>query len=402
MKRVVITGQGTINSLGLNVSDTNLALKSGNTGIKKLDLKNSELLRVNIGAQIQNYDPHGFFKKNEISILDHFSQYALISASEAIKSSGIVISDELSEETGVIIGSAGGGLSTQEDNYRIVFESKKNRVHPFVVPKMMHNAAASNIAKRYSLRGVTYSVSSACASSNHAIANAFNLIKFGEARVMIAGGSDAMLTFGGMKAWEGLRVLSKTGCRPFCLSRDGLVQGEGAAVFVLEEYTHACKRGANILAEIKSCSMTSDGYDLVAPSVAGVKKSILKSLCDSEISVDDIDYINAHGTGTKLNDQIESDVINLIFANNRISPKVSSTKSAHGHVMGATGAIELLSCILALREHVIVPTLGLIKKDPKIKLDLVCGETQEKRVETVISNSFAFGGLNSTIVLKAV
>ena len=402
MKRVVITGQGTINSLGSNVSDTNLALLSGNTGIQKLDLDNCELLRVSIGAQIQKYDPHVFFKKNEISMLDYFSQYALISASEAINSSGIVISDELSEETGVIIGSAGGGLSTQEDNYRLVFEDKKTRVHPFIVPKMMHNAAASNIAKRYGLRGVTYSVSSACASSNHAIANAFNLIKFGEARVMIAGGSDAMLTFGGVKAWEGLRVLSKTGCRPFCLSRDGLVQGEGAAVFVLEEYTHAYKRGANILAEIKGCSMTSDGYDLVAPSASGMKKAIMKSLYNSGIPADDIDYINAHGTGTKINDQIESDVINLIFSNNRISPKVSSTKSAHGHVMGATGAIELLSCILALREHVIVPTLGLVKRDPKIKLDLVCGDAQEKRVKTVISNSFAFGGLNSTIILKTV
>jgi len=402
LKRVVITGQGTINSLGSNVSDTNLALLSGNTGIQKLDLDNCELLRVSIGAQIQKYDPHVFFKKNEISILDYFSQYALISASEAINSSGIVISDELSEETGVIIGSAGGGLSTQEDNYRLVFEDKKTRVHPFIVPKMMHNAAASNIAKRYGLRGVTYSVSSACASSNHAIANAFNLIKFGEARIMIAGGSDAMLTFGGVKAWEGLRVLSKTGCRPFCLSRDGLVQGEGAAVFVLEEYTHAYKRGANILAEIKGCSMTSDGYDLVAPSASGMKKAIMKSLYNSGIPADDIDYINAHGTGTKINDQIESDVINLIFSNNRISPKVSSTKSAHGHVMGATGAIELLSCILALREHVIVPTLGLVKRDPKIKLDLVCGDAQEKRVKTVISNSFAFGGLNSTIILKTV
>jgi nodulation protein E len=219
---------------------------------------------------------------------------------------------------------------------------------------------------------------------------------------MIAGGSDAMLTFGGVKAWEGLRVLSKTGCRPFCLSRDGLVQGEGAAVFVLEEYTHAYKRGANILAEIKGCSMTSDGYDLVAPSASGMKKAIMKSLYNSGIPADDIDYINAHGTGTKINDQIESDVINLIFSNNRISPKVSSSKSAHGHVMGATGAIELLSCILALREHVIVPTLGLVKRDPKIKLDLVCGDAQEKRVKTVISNSFAFGGLNSTIILKTV
>ena len=402
MNRVVITGQGTINSLGLNVSETNSALLSGQTGIRKLDLNHNGSLSLNIGAKIQNYDPYAFFKKSEINILDYFSQFALISAAEAIESSGLDFSDELADNTGVIIGSAGGGLNTQEENYRFVFEEGRKRVHPFIVPKMMHNAAASNIAKKYSLRGVTYSVSSACASSNHAIANAYNLIKFGEARVMLAGGSDSMLTFGGLKAWEGLRVMSNTGCRPFCFSRDGLVQGEGAAVFVLEEYTHAFQRGANILAEIKSCSMTSDGYDLVAPSKAGLTKAITKSLNDSRLATDKIDYINAHGTGTKINDEMEGEVLSSIFSDVKNGLKVSSTKSGHGHVMGATGAIELLSCILALRKNLIVPTIGLEKLDPKIKIDLVSGEVQEHKVNITMSNSFAFGGLNSVIILKAI
>jgi len=402
LNRVVITGQGTINSLGLNVSETNSALLSGQTGIRKLDLNHNGSLSLNIGAKIQNYDPYAFFKKSEINILDYFSQFALISAAEAIESSGLDFSDELADNTGVIIGSAGGGLSTQEENYRFVFEEGRKRVHPFIVPKMMHNAAASNIAKKYSLRGVTYSVSSACASSNHAIANAYNLIKFGEARVMLAGGSDSMLTFGGLKAWEGLRVMSNTGCRPFCSSRDGLVQGEGAAVFVLEEYTHAFQRGANILAEIKSCSMTSDGYDLVAPSKAGLTKAITKSLNDSRLATDKIDYINAHGTGTKINDEMEGEVLSSIFSDVKNGLKVSSTKSGHGHVMGATGAIELLSCILALRKNLIVPTIGLEKLDPKIKIDLVSGEVQEHKVNITMSNSFAFGGLNSVIILKAI
>jgi len=267
---------------------------------------------------------------------------------------------------------------------------------------MMHNAAASNVAKKYCLKGPTYSVSSACASSNHAITNAYNLIRFGEARVMLAGGSDAMLTFGGLKAWESLRVMSKSGCRPFCMTRDGLVQGEGAAVFVLEEYTHALKRGANILAEIKGCSMTSDGYDLVAPSNKGMENSISKSLSDAKIPADKIDYINAHGTGTKINDEMEANVIYELFSNKDNIPKVSSTKSGHGHVMGATGAIELLSCIFALRENVIVPTIGMVKQDPMINIDLVCLEAQEQKVEITMSNSFAFGGLNSTIILKSV
>lgn len=402
MKRVVITGQGTINSLGNNVSDTNTALMSGQSGIKKFDYNNDQTLNSKIGAKIKNYDPHVFFDKKDISILDFFSQFALISASEAVQSSGLIFSDKLSDETGVIIGSAGGGLSTQEENYRLVFEDRKNRVHPFIIPRMMHNAAASNIAKKYSLKGPTYSVSSACASSNHAITNAYNLIRFGETRVMLAGGADAMLTFGGMKAWESLRVMSSSGCRPFCMTRDGLVQGEGAAVFVLEEYEHASKRGANILAEIKGCSMTSDGYDLVAPSKKGMKNAISKSLSDARLSADKINYINAHGTGTKINDEMEANVLSSFFSKNDDIPKVSSTKSGHGHVMGATSAIELLPCILALRENIVVPTIGVVKKDPMIDIDLVCSEAQERRVEVAMSNSFAFGGLNSVIILKSV
>ena len=402
MKRVVITGQGTINSLGNNVFDTNAALISGISGIKKFDHNSDQTLSLNIVAKISSYDPYLFFDKKDISILDFFSQFALISASEAVQSSGIVFSDELSNETGVIIGSAGGGLSTQEENYRLVFEDQKKRVHPFIIPRMMHNAAASNIAKKYGLKGPTYSVSSACASSSHAITNAYNLIRFGEARVMLAGGSDAMLTFGGLKAWESLRVMSKTGCRPFCMTRDGLVQGEGAAVFVLEEYTHASKRGANILAEIKGCSMTSDGYDLVAPSKDGMANAINTCLSDARISADKIDYINAHGTGTRINDELEAKVICDFFSNKDKIPKVSSTKSGHGHVMGATSAIELLSCILALGENVIVPTIGVLKQDPMLNIDLVYREPQERRVEITMSNSFAFGGLNSAIILKSV
>ena len=197
-------------------------------------------------------------------------------------------------------------------------------------------------------------------------------------------------------------MMSSSGCRPFCMTRDGLVQGEGAAVFVLEEYEHASKRGANILAEIKGCSMTSDGYDLVAPSKKGMKNAISKSLSDARLSADKINYINAHGTGTKINDEMEANVLSSFFSKNDDIPKVSSTKSGHGHVMGATSAIELLPCILALRENIVVPTIGVVKKDPMIDIDLVCSEAQERQVEVAMSNSFAFGGLNSVIILKSV
>jgi nodulation protein E len=402
MARVVITGRGTINSLGRNVKETNLAMVLGKSGINKLQLTDSSGLNINIAAQVKGFEAEDFFSKNELNFLDPFSQFALISAKEALTESELVFTDELNENTGVIIGTAGGGINTQEDNYRLVFQENRNKVHPFIVPKMMHNAAASNVAKAYGFKGSTYSISSACASSNHAISNAFQLIRSGGAKVMIAGGSDSMLTFGGIKAWEGLRVMSKSGCRPFCLTRDGLVQGEGSAVFVLEDFDFAAARGANILAEIIGCSMTSDGNDLLSPSLEGVHRAIVRSLEDAHISSDLVDYINAHGTGTKINDYIEASAISLVFSESMDAPLVSATKSMHGHVMGASGAIELLSCIYALNHNVVVPTIGFLKNDPSIKINLIQNESREARIDIAMSNAFAFGGLNSVLVLKSV
>ena len=402
MARVVITGRGTINSLGRNVKETNLAMVLGKSGINKLQITDSSWLNINIAAQVKGFEAEDFFSKNELNFLDPFSQFALISAKEALTESELVFTDELNENTGVIIGTAGGGINTQEDNYRLVFQENRNKVHPFIVPKMMHNAAASNVAKAYGFKGSTYSISSACASSNHAISNAFQLIRSGGAKVMIAGGSDSMLTFGGIKAWEGLRVMSKSGCRPFCLTRDGLVQGEGSAVFVLEDFDFAAARGANILAEIIGCSMTSDGNDLLSPSLEGVHRAIVRSLEDAHISSDLVDYINAHGTGTKINDYIEASAISLVFSDSMDAPLVSATKSMHGHVMGASGAIELLSCIYALNHNVVVPTIGFLKDDPSIKINLIQNESREARIDIAMSNAFAFGGLNSVLVLKSV
>ena len=402
MPRVVITGRGTINSLGHSVKETNLAMVLGESGISNLQIIDSSKLNINIAAQVKGYNPLDFFLKNELNFLDPFSQFALISAKEALSESELTFTDELTENTGVIIGTAGGGLNTQEDNYRLVFQENKNKVHPFIVPKMMHNAAASNVAKAFGFKGVTYSISSACASSNHAISNAFQLIRSGGAKVMIAGGSDSMLTFGGIKAWEGMRIMSKTGCRPFCLTRDGLVQGEGSAVFVLEEFNFAVKRGANILAEIIGCSMTSDGHDLMSPSVSAVKRAIVKSLDDAHIPSDLVNYINAHGTGTKINDQIEASAISSVFSNSIKAPLVSSTKSMHGHAMGASGAIELLSCIYALNHNVVVPTINVIKEDPELKINLINNVPRDANVDVAMSNAFAFGGLNSVLILKSI
>ena len=402
MNRVVITGRGAISALGHSVQEINSAMVSGVCGIAELEIKDKSRLKINVGAQIKNYNKSIFFSELELRFLDPFSQFALIAAKEALSESGLALTDELREFTGVIIGTGGGGVTTQEENFRLVFQENVNKVHPFAIPKMMLNAAASNIANKYELKGPTYSLSSACSSSNHAISNAYSLIRSGETKVMIAGGSEAMLTFGSLKAWEGLRVMSKTGCRPFCSTRNGLVQGEGSAIFVLEDYDYAKQRGAHIFAEILGCSMTSDGTDLVSPSLNGVKKAMLKSLNSAKINPDSIDYINAHGTGTKINDKVESNAISEIFSQTSNQPLVSSTKSMHGHVMGASGAIELLSCIYSLNHNVIMPTVGCIDKDPEIDINVVFNESRDFVVDTALSNSFAFGGLNSVIVLRTV
>ncbi|WP_026758950.1 beta-ketoacyl-[acyl-carrier-protein] synthase family protein [Sediminimonas qiaohouensis] len=402
MKRVVITGAGTINALGHDVATTLDAMRAGRCGIGQLELRDVERLSIQIGGQVKNFAAEGHFNRQQMTLYDRFTQFTLMAAREAITQSGLEFSGELAARAGVVLGTAGGGVSTWDDNYRAVYEEGKNRVHPFVVPKLMNNAAVSHVSMAYNLKGPSFTVSTACASSNHAMAQAFQMVRAGAAPVMVSGGSESMLCFGGVKAWEGLRVMSRDACRPFSANRNGMVQGEGAGVFVFEEYEHARARGADILAEVSGFAMSSDASDIVMPSKQGAARAMAGALQDAGVNLDQVGYINAHGTGTAANDKTECAAVADVFGHHADKLMISSTKSMHGHLIGATGAVELLACIMAVRDGVIAPTIGYQEFDPECALDVVPNEAREADVDVALSNAFAFGGLNAVLALRRV
>ena len=399
MKRVVITGAGTINSLGHNVPDTLEAMREGRCGIGPIDIPDVDRLAIQIGGQVRGFEAEGLFNRQQMSLYDRFTQFTLVAAREAISQAGLEFSGELAAKSGVVLGNSGGGMNTLDENYRTVYEQGKNRVHPFVVPKLMNNAAASHVSMEFNLKGPSFTVASACASSNHAMAQAFQMVRTGMAPVMISGGSESMLCFGGVKAWEGLRVMSKDACRPFSANRNGMVQGEGAGVFVLEDRDHAKKRGAEILAEVAGFAMSSDAADIVMPSKQGAARAISGALQDARLNPEDVAYINAHGTGTAANDKTECAAVADVFGRHADELMISSTKSMHGHLIGGTGAVELLACIMALRDGVIAPTIGYEEPDPECALDVVPNVARDAEVNAVLSNAFAFGGLNAVLAL---
>jgi nodulation protein E len=401
VKRVVITGAGTINALGHNVPQTLEAMREGRCGIGPLDFRDVDRLAIKIGGQVRDFNADSEFNRQQMSLYDRFTQFTLLAAKEAIGQSGLTFTGDLAATSGVVVGTAGGGVSTWDDNYRAVYEEGKNRVHPFVVPKLMNNAAASHVSMEFNLKGPSFTVSTACASSNHAMAQAFAMVRSGMSTAMITGGSESMLCFGGVKAWEGLRVMSKDACRPFSANRNGMVQGEGAAIFVFEEYEHARARGADILAEVSGFAMTSDAADIVMPSKHGAGRAIAGALKDARINPEEVGYINAHGTGTAANDKTECAAVAGVFGRYADDLMISSTKSMHGHLIGGTGAVELLAVIMALRDGVIAPTIGYEEPDPECALDVVPNTAREAQVDVALSNAFAFGGLNAVMALRA-
>lgn len=402
MNRVVITGAGTINALGHSVPETLAAMREGRCGIGDLEFRDVERLSIRIGGQVLGFEAEGRFNRQQMSLYDRFTQFTLTAAKEAISQSGLEFHGDLSARSGVVLGTAGGGVSTWDDNYRSVYEDGKNRVHPFVVPKLMNNAAASHVSMQYNLKGPSFTVSTACASSNHAMAQAFAMVRSGMAPAMITGGSESMLCFGGVKAWEGLRVMSRDACRPFSLGRNGMVQGEGAGIFVFEDYEHARARGADILAEVAGFAMSSDASDIVMPSKQGAARAMAGALSDARVAPSNVGYINAHGTGTAANDKTECAAVADVFGPHADKLMISSTKSMHGHLIGGTGAVELLACIMALRDGVIAPTIGYEEADPECALDVVPNVARNAQVEVAVSNAFAFGGLNAVLVLRKV
>ncbi|MFN7052356.1 MAG: beta-ketoacyl-[acyl-carrier-protein] synthase family protein, partial [Gemmobacter sp.] len=284
MKRVVITGAGTINALAHDVPGTLAAFAEGRCGITDLEIRDRERLSIRIGGQVHDWNPEANFNRQQIVLYDKFTQFTLLAARQAVAQAGLNFDGHLGYETGVVLGTAAGGVNTWDDNYRTVYEEGKNRVHPFVVPKLMNNAGAAHVSMEFNLKGPSFTVATACASSNHAMGMAFHMVRSGMCRAMLAGGSESMLCFGGIKAWEGLRVMSKDACRPFSLTRNGMVQGEGAAVFVFEEYEQAARRGAEILAEVVGFAMTSDASDIVMPSKQGAARAIAGALKDGGLN----------------------------------------------------------------------------------------------------------------------
>lgn len=402
MRRVVITGAGAVSALGMSAQANMTAMAEGQYGIGEMYFRDIDRLSIRIGGQIKGYDPEAHFGRQELALYDAFTQFALLAASEALERSGLDIDEELSLRAGVVLGTSGGGLQTVDNNYRTVYEEGKNRVHPFVVPRLMNNAAASHLSMKYQLRGPSFTVATACASSNHAMGQAYQLVASGMADMILTGGSESMLCFGGIKAWEGLRVMSKDACRPFSKTRNGMVQGEGAAVFVMETLEGALARGADILAEVVGFAMSADAKDIVMPSKLGAARAMEGALRTAGLNADDIGYINAHGTGTTANDKTECAAVRQVFGDHADKLMISSTKSMHGHLIGGTGAVELLACIMALRDGVIAPTVNYEEADPECDLDVVPNIAREAKVNAVLTNAFAFGGLNAVLALKRV
>jgi nodulation protein E len=400
VKRVVITGHGAISALGRTAEANMAAMAAGRDGIGALDFQDVDRLSIAIGGQVRDYRGEEHFSRQELTLYDKFTQFALLAAREAVAGSGLEVTEAVSERAGVILGTSGGGLQTQDENYRLVYQEGKNRVHPFVVPRLMNNAAASHVSMVHNLQGPVFTVATACASSNHAMGQAFQTIRAGQADVVLTGGSESMLCFGGIKAWEGLRVMSKDACRPFSADRNGMVQGEGAAVFVFEELEHARVRGADILAEVAGYSMTSDATDIVMPNTRGAIRAMQGALADARLAPEAIGYINAHGTGTAANDRTECAAVRAVFGAHADRLMISSTKSMHGHLIGGTGAVELLACLMALRDGVIAPTINFTAPDPECDLDVVPNTAREAKVVAAMSNAFAFGGLNAVVILK--
>jgi 3-oxoacyl-(acyl-carrier-protein) synthase len=399
--RVVITGLGGICGLGVGSDAIWTAMREGRSAIGPLRKDWHGELKVTVAAVIPELPDHGIDRKQLVT-MDRFSVLAVIAAQEAAAQSGILSSTIDAERMGAIVGTGIYGAETNDDGYWQVYHEMKNRVNIFSVPRIMPGAAAGQVSMALGLKGPVFAVTSACTSSNHALAVAADQLRLGRADVMLAGGTDAPLAFGVLKGWEALRATARETCRPFSADRDGLVIGEGAAMAVLETYEHARARGAPILAELAGSGLSADASDIVAPTVEGPVAAMRACLADAGLDPSDVDYINAHGTGTKVNDQIETMAIKQAFGDAARRLSVSSTKSMHAHCMGASGALEMIACVMAIREGVVPPTANYTTPDPECDLDVTPNVARQRKVRAAISNGFAFGGTNAVVAFRPV
>jgi len=398
-RRVVITGLGTVSGLGFNVTAFWEALIAGQSAIKPLTLP-IENIKISMGVLVPEFDPESHFSSEDLSLLDRYSLFAVIAAREAVDDAGLSSSEDIITRAAAIIGSGCGGKHTDEATYDQLYKQQRSRAHPLTIPKGMPSAAASMVSKHLGIKGPTFALASACASGSHAIIQGCSMIQSGMVDVAIVGASDAPFTFGLLKSWEALRVATNDTCRPFCADRSGIVLGEGAGMLVLESEQHARERGARVYAELAGCGMTSDAGHITRPDVTGISRALTDALNNAGIAPDNVDYINAHGTATQANDIAETVAINQVFGDRAKKLAVSSTKSMHGHALGASSALELVATTLATYHGIIPPTANFTVADKQCDLDYVPNITRVREIDVAISNSFAFGGLNSVIAIR--
>ena len=401
-RRVAVTGLGAVSALGRDAPSLWRALIAGECGIRPIANIATDRLTARTAAEVRGFDPAVHFDGRRLQMLDRTSQFALVAAREAMMQAapfGVPALGVDPGKAGAVFG-AGLGLDTIDSSYQTLYAEGSNRLHPFTVPRVMPNAPASHISIEYGLRGPSFATASACASSTHAVGLAFHMIRSGLLDFAVTGGSDASLTVGHVRAWDALRVLSPDTCRPFSKDRTGLVLGEGAAVLVLEEWEHACARGATIHAEIAGFGMSADAGDITSPNEAGAAQAIAAALADGGLNVADVQYVNAHGTGTRLNDRTETAALKRVFGDSAKQLAASSIKSMLGHCLNAAGALEAAATVLALRDGIAPPTIGYREVDPECDLDYVPNAARRMSIDAALSNSFAFGGFNAVLAFR--
>jgi nodulation protein E len=400
-RRVAITGVGIICAAGSNVAEAWGSIQQGVTSIGPITSVDSSLIRFQNGAEVRNYDPFQYFEGSRADHLDRFAQFAVIAAREAVTDAGISFTPALQENTAVVCGNGGGGQITQDSGYIDLYQRARSRVHPLIVPRTMASGGVSHVTMEFGIHGPSYTVSTACSSSNHAIGQAFQMVRRGEVDLAITGGSEAPFAMGCLKAWEAMRVIAPDTCRPFCVDRRGMILGEGAGMIVLEPLDAARARGAKIYAELAGFGMSADAHHITQPTVEGPARAIRRALADANLATEEIGYINAHGTATPGNDPAETAAIREVFGALADRFGVSSTKSMHGHALGAAGAIEAVVTIMAMHDGVLPPTANFTKADPACDLDYIPNAARNFRAEAALSNSFAFGGLNAVLAFRA-
>lgn len=402
MRRVAVTGWGVVSAVGHTACEFWESVRRGRCGIGPIESVDSSKLRFRNAAEVRGYDSMAHFDAKQTDFVDRFAQFALVAAREAITQARIDWSDGLRESTAIITGSCVGGQTTEDTGFVELYLHGRPRVNPLTIPRVMANAGASHISMEFGITGPVYTVSTACSSSNHAIGQAFWMVRSGAVDMAITGGSEAPFSMGHLKAWEAMRVVSADTCRPFSRDRSGMVLGEGGAIMVLEPMDRALERGAMILGEVVGFGMSSDATHITQPSVTGASRAMRSALADAGLEPSRIGYINAHGTATQVNDITESAAIRAVFGDLTRQVAVSSTKSVHGHTLGAAGALEGVATMMGIREGLLPPTANFTGPDPDCDVDVIANEPRPAEVEYALSNSFAFGGLNAVLAFRRV